>query len=206
MKQPTVRKPVNRGLVVSLVLLGLVAVYVLVTQLTLVPQKKQLKDLTSQIQTIFEEQSALTDLQLEALKSREALADRQKEVEGRLSPLFHPDSGYTASSASLLLSELNSQVQGDLRIRDQQFIRIKNQKFDISEDTAKASMEYEYTVDGGFYSYNQDGLVEVEDGRQTVSLSLTFKRVDGEWKIYRIGGLYRDSYESVQNAQVQIHN
>lgn len=206
MKQPTVRKPVNRGFVASMVLLGLVVVYVLVTQLMLVPQKAQLKDLTGQIQAIFEEQSVLTDDQLEALKSREALAARQKEVENLLSPLFDPDSGYTASSAGLLLSELNSQVAGDLRIRGQQLTRIKSEKYDISEDTAKASMEYEYMVDGGFYSYNQDGLVEVEGGRQTVNLDLTFKKVDGEWKIYRIGGLYRDSYESVQNAQVQIYH
>lgn len=206
MKQPTVRKPVNRGFVVSLVLLALVAVYVLVTQLMLVPQKKQLKDLTVQIQEIFEQQSALTDQQLEALKSKEALAARQKEVETSLSPLFHPDSGYAASSAGLLLSELNSQVQGELRIRDQRLSKMKKAKYDISEDTAKATLEYEYSVDGEFYSYEKDDLVEVKDGSQTVTLTLTFKRMDGEWKVYRIGSLYRDSYESVQNVQIQIQH
>lgn len=202
MKNATVRKPVNRGFVTSMVLLGVVVIYVLVTQLMLIPQKAQLKDLTREVQAIFQAQSALTDEQLEALKSGEALAARQKEVENSLSPLFDPDSGYIAASASNLLSELNSQAQGDLRIRDQQLARIKKEKVDISQDTAKADVQYEYVVDGSFYSYMEDGLVEVEDGRQTVTLSLTFKRVDGEWKIYRISSLYRDSYDSVQKAQM----
>lgn len=202
MKNATVRKPVNRGFVTSMVLLGVVVIYVLVTQLMLIPQKAQLKDLTREVQAIFQAQSALTDEQLEALKSGEALAARQKEVENSLSPLFDPDSGYIAASASNLLSELNSQAQGDLRIRDQQLARIKKEKVDISQDTAKADMQYEYVVDGSFYSYMEDGLVEVEDGRQTVTLSLTFKKVDGEWKIYRISSLYRDSYDSVQKAQM----
>ncbi len=202
MKNATVRKPVNRGFVTSMVLLGVVVIYVLVTQLMLIPQKAQLKDLTREVQAIFQAQSALTDEQLEALKSGEALAARQKEVENSLSPLFDPDSGYIAASASNLLSELNSQAQGDLRIRDQQLARIKKEKVDISQDTAKADVQYEYVVDGSFYSYMEDGLVEVEDGRQTVTLSLTFKKVDGEWKIYRISSLYRDSYDSVQKAQM----
>ena len=202
MKNAAVRKPVNRGFVTSMVLLGVVVIYVLVTQLMLIPQKAQLKDLTREVQAIFQAQSALTDEQLEALKSGEALAARQKEVENSLSPLFDPDSGYIAASASNLLSELNSQAQGDLRIRDQQLARIKKEKVDISQDTAKADMQYEYVVDGSFYSYMEDGLVEVEDGRQTVTLSLTFKKVDGEWKIYRISSLYRDSYDSVQKAQM----
>lgn len=202
MKNAAVRKPVNRGFVTSMVLLGVVVIYVLVTQLMLIPQKAQLKDLTREVQAIFQAQSALTDEQLEALKSGEALAARQKEVENSLSPLFDPDSGYIAASASNLLSELNSQAQGDLRIRDQQLARIKKEKVDISQDTAKADVQYEYVVDGSFYSYMEDGLVEVEDGRQTVTLSLTFKKVDGEWKIYRISSLYRDSYDSVQKAQM----
>lgn len=202
MKNAAVRKPVNRGFVTSMVLLGVVVIYVLVTQLMLIPQKAQLKDLTREVQAIFQAQSALTDEQLEALKSGEALAARQKEVENSLSPLFDPDSGYIAASASNLLSELNSQAQGDLRIRDQQLARIKKEKVDISQDTAKADVQYEYVVDGSFYSYMEDGLVEVEDGRQTVILSLTFKKVDGEWKIYRISSLYRDSYDSVQKAQM----
>ncbi len=202
MKNAAVRKPVNRGFVTSMVLLGVVVIYVLVTQLMLIPQKAQLKDLTREVQAIFQAQSALTDEQLDALKSGEALAARQKEVENSLSPLFDPDSGYIAASASNLLSELNSQAQGDLRIRDQQLARIKKEKVDISQDTAKADVQYEYVVDGSFYSYMEDGLVEVEDGRQTVTLSLTFKKVDGEWKIYRISSLYRDSYDSVQKAQM----
>ena len=202
MKNATVRKPVNRGFVTSMVLLGVVVIYVLVTQLMLIPQKAQLKDLTREVQAIFQAQSALTDEQLEALKSGEALAARQKEVENSLSPLFDPDSGYIAASASNLLSELNSQAQGDLRIRDQQLARIKKEKVDISQDTAKADVQYEYVVDGSFYSYMEDGLVEVEDGRQTVTLSLTFTKVDGEWKIYRISSLYRDSYDSGQKAQM----
>ena len=40
----------------------------------------------------------------------------------------------------------------------------------------------------------------MEDGQQTVDMTLIFQKSDGEWKLYRVSSLYRDSYKSIEEA------
>ena len=110
------------------------------------------------------------------------------------------DSGYLKPAVSLVMGEVGSIAYGDFLIHSQELEKARVGRCLINEDTASLSMEYTYRVSGDFTNYRTEGLVKVEDGQQTVDMTLIFQKSDGEWKLYRVSSLYRDSYKSIEEA------
>ncbi len=195
------KRRINRGFLVSMVLLGLVVLYVVATQLMLIPQRNELKNTADSVRLIYEDVSAMTQENAEKLQNdKTALAARQTEIEAKLSPLFVPDSGYLKPAVNTVMAELPSIAYGEFEIEAQEFVKAKTIRCLINEDTASLSMEYTYRVDGNFTNYRTEGLVKVEGGEQTVGMTLLFQKSGGEWKLYRVSNIYRDSYDSVEEA------
>lgn len=201
MSETKPKKRVNRGFVVSMVLLGAVVLYVAATQLMLIPQKNDLKKTADGIRQVFEELATMTQEEALALDGdKEALSAKQAEIEERIAPLFLPDSGYLKPAVSYVMGEVDSIAYGDVLIRSQELEKARVVRCLINEDTASLSMEYTYRVSGDFTNYRTEGLVQVEDGRQTVDMTLIFQKSEGKWKLYRLSSLYRDSYKSIEEA------
>ena len=55
----------------------------------------------------------------------------------------------------------------------------------VEQDTATLSLCYEYDIQGEFWDYATEKPVE-RTGKQRISVGLVCKKVDGEWKIFRI--------------------
>ncbi len=133
-------------------------------------------------------------------RDKAALSAKQAEIEAELAPLFVQDSGYLKPAVSLVMGEVGSIAYGDFLIHSQELEKARVVRCLINEDTASLSMEYTYRVSGDFTNYRTEGLVKVEDGQQTVDMTLIFQKSDGEWKLYRVSSLYRDSYKSIEEA------
>ena len=59
----------------------------------------------------------------------------------------------------------------------------------VDEDVASITMLYTYRISGHLYNPYFGEYVDVDDARQSVSLTLSLKKIDEEWKIYRISDL-----------------
>ena len=110
------------------------------------------------------------------------------------------DSGYLKPALNTLMGEISSIAYGDTLIRSQELVKSKTAKCLINEDTASLTMEYTYKVSGDFMDYRTEGVVSVQDGKQTVYMTLIFQKSEGDWKLYRVSGLSRDSYDSIREA------
>ena len=195
------KKRVNRGFIVSMVLLGAVVLYVIATQLMLIPQRNELKKAADTVRQTFEGLATMTQEDAARLdRNKAALSAKQAEIEAELAPLFVQDSGYLKPAVSLVMGEVGSIAYGDFLIHSQELEKARVVRCLINEDTASLSMEYTYRVSGDFTNYRTEGLVKVEDGQQTVDMTLIFQKSDGEWKLYRVSSLYRDSYKSIEEA------
>ena len=84
------------------------------------------------------------------------------------------------------------EIQGEHRTTKRTLHKVKTQSCNILEDTATVSMRFRYAINGDFFMYdgNEGSLQTCEGVDQLLFLELVCKRVDGEWKIYRISSLY----------------
>ena len=203
MNETKPKRRLNRGFLVSMVLLSAVVLYVTATQLMLIPQKNDLKKTADSVRLIYEDISTISREDAENLQSNQtALAARQTEIQDKLSPLFVPDSGYLKPAVNTVMGELSSIAYGEFEIETQEFVKARTIRCMINEDTASLSMEYTYRVSGDFTNYRTEGLVKVEGGEQTVGMTLLFQKSGGEWQLYRLSSIYRDYYDSVEEAIV----
>ena len=175
MKKKSVWKRMNRGFLVSMVLVAGVLIYVLVSQLMLIPEKQALRELADSVRQISDA--------------------GQIQTEETLRKLADP-----AEQAKALLDEILSQMDGE-RLTD---LRLKEKETEVESciidgDTATIRMFYAFTVSGYSYDYNdiaarENGemkLKKAEDTDQYMRLYLTCKKENGEWKVFRFSEYYR---------------
>ena len=200
MKKKSVWKRMNRGFLVSMVLAAGVLIYVLVSQLMLIPEKQALRELADSVRQISDAGQIQTE---ETLRKRADPAEQAKELERirkELEPYFVKDSSYLAVEAKALLDEILSQMDGE-RLTD---LQLKEKETEVESciidgDTATIRMFYAFTVSGYFYDYNdiaarENGemkLKKAEDTDQYMRLYLTCKKENGEWKVFRFSEYYR---------------
>ena len=121
--------------------------------------------------------------------------EKQDAVKARirqgLSPLFVEGSSYLDSACDSLMALVQQEYSGQQRTKTRVYLDVDPDKCNIIEDTAQATYYYANRVSGRYYDYyNGEGdLKDMENIRQTLSLSLICQKVKGEWKIYRISGI-----------------
>ena len=201
MNKQSVWKRLNRGFLVSMILLAGVGLYVLVSQLLLIPERQTLRELADAVRQISDTIQVQEDSYLAQLQSS---SDEQEKERNRLleamKPLFVKNSSYLPVSAQSFVDEILLQLEGErltaLAFEDN---TARTENCTIQGDTATITMSYTYTVSGYFYDYDdihsEDGKVQLkmaENVEQTYYLSLTCKKEDGEWRIFRVSDSFRN--------------
>lgn len=197
MKKKPFWRRVNRGFVVSMALLGAVVLYVIISQLMLIPDRTAVRQLTNDYRALMESTSKLSDTEIESLKSEAALSAEKKQLKQQLAGLFVKDSGYIDGAVDLLVNNIQAQTQGMQRItaRDE---GVKNHdNWVISEDVANATVNYQYMMSGEAMDYTTEKMQKIENETQRLFLSLNFKKENGVWKIYRISNAYWEDAGSI---------
>lgn len=200
MKKKSVWKRMNRGFLVSMVLVAGVLIYVLVSQLMLIPEKQALRELADSVRQISDAGQIQTEDTLQKLADPAEQAKELERIRKELEPYFVKDSSYLAVEAKALLDEILSQMDGE-RLTD---LQLKEKETEVESciidgDTATIRMFYAFTVSGYFYDYNdiaarENGemkLKKAEDTDQYMRLYLTCKKENGEWKVFRFSEYYR---------------
>lgn len=200
MKKKSVWKRMNRGFLVSMVLAAGVLIYVLVSQLMLIPEKQALRELADSVRQISDAGQIQTEETLRKLADPAEQAKELERIRKELEPYFVKDSSYLAVEAKALLDEILSQMDGE-RLTD---LQLKEKETEVESciidgDTATIRMFYAFTVSGYFYDYNdiaarENGemkLKKAEDTDQYMRLYLTCKKENGEWKVFRFSEYYR---------------
>lgn len=189
-------KRVNRGLVVSLVLLAAVIVYVVISQLMLIPDKNAIRALADRVGETYMSAITLSDEQLAALEDPEALNQKADAVAGALEPYFVTDSPYKTEEPIVTLRDnIQNQLLDVDRYEKQELQKTKYGFCRISDDVARLSVSYLYSVSGSRYDAGTETTVDVTDERQMLEISVICQKVDGEWKLYRVIGLTRQTNE-----------
>ena len=200
MNKKSVWKRINRGFLVSMVLLAGVGIYVLVTQLMLIPEKQALRELADSVRQISDAGQVLEDGTLSKLEDPAEQTAELERIRKELEPYFVQDSSYLNVAAKTFLDGILSQIDGerltDLQLQEEE---TEVESCVIEGDTATIRMYYAYTVSGYFFDYNdisdeENGrpkLKKAEDTDQYMRLYLTCKKENGQWKIFRISEYYR---------------
>ncbi len=180
-------KRCNRGFVVSMALLAAVLVYVLAGIVILLPEKKQLRAMASDVATLVEQQMTFNAEQLEALKTDEGLAAEQQRIINEIRPLFWEETEYLQPSGALLAGLGQQIAYNEFAATEVERVGTDNNACTINEDVATVSVRYRLQLTGRPI----DG--ESKD-EQTLSgwveLTLLCKKVDGEWKIFNISNAW----------------
>lgn len=191
------RKPfwrrVNRGLVVSMALLAAVIVYVLITQLMLIPEREQITKISDEFRELMESTSALDQQKTSSLKDEQALKGEISSLKERLSKLFVEDSAYIDEAVQYLADNIQRQVEDIEQITKQSAGKKIEQASLIDQDIAKTTSNYVYTVSGEYNNPADQKTEVIEDAQRQLHLSINFKKVGKHWKIYRISNVYWDS-------------
>lgn len=186
MKKPFWKR-VNRGFVVSMALLVAVLIYVLVTQLMLLPEKKAIRVLGEEMRSMMESSTKLTEEEIEALKDSGTFEKRSKELETQLESLLMKDAANPDAALQSLAGQITLQVEGMQRIDSRANPKRTENRCVVEQDTATLSLCYEYDIQGEFWDYATEEMVE-RTGKQEINVDLVCKKADGEWKIFRVSG------------------
>ena len=191
MKKKSFWRRANRGFLVSMVLIVAVVLYVAITQFMLIPQRAEIQRLGDSLGKLWES-TLLSDERLAELKASET---KQKEMQDalreELSALFVPNSDYLDSATESLFAYARGEIEGYQRVVKRTYHKTSMEACNILEDTATVRMNLYYAVDGSFLVYENDESVlkSMEGISQTLYLNFVCKRVDGDWKIYRLSSL-----------------
>lgn len=194
-------KRINRGFWVSMILVAAVAVYVLISQLMLIPQQREIRALAKSVAELWQESTLLTDEQIASLRTPDGNAAETARVKKSLEALFLPDSDYLDAGIQTMLQEQKERAGGEERVRARRPIRTQVQTLNIVEDTATAAITYHYKSDGDFFQYDgsvPDGgrLQSVQNVNEDMAVYMLCKRVNGQWKIFRIGSIESYTYST----------
>lgn len=186
MKQKPFWRRVNRGFLVSMVLLTAVLIYVLVTQLMLIPQRRQLADLANRAGDAI---MSVENLSAPGTPDEQRKAVYLEGLMGDLKPLFSEDSEYVSAAAQQAVQSLYDRLGTDQRITSQQRSVNKITGYTIDEDVATVTLENTYALSGQLYIARDDTIENVDNAIQRLNLRLIMKKVGEEWRIYRISSL-----------------
>lgn len=186
MKQKPFWRRVNRGFLVSMVLLTAVLIYVLVTQLMLIPQRRQLADLANRAGDAI---MSVENLSAPGTPEEQRKAVYLEGLMGDLKPLFSEDSEYVSAAAQQAVQSLYDRLGTDQRITSQQRSVNKITGYTIDEDVATVTLENTYALSGQLYIARDDTIENVDNAIQRLNLRLIMKKVGEEWRIYRISSL-----------------
>jgi hypothetical protein len=190
-------KRTNRGFVFSMVLLAVVLVYVIITQLMLIPERNAIRELTDIYRGMMEQTSTLTDEKIDTLQDTSAFNQEADKLKSELSKYFVKDSAYINDAVEPLLSNIRRQRGNGERITKLSKGEKKEESIMIDQDIAKLSVRYSYTLSGKYFDYTTDKLEDVNDAELVFDVSISFKKVNGEWKIYRISNAYWSNLTSI---------
>ncbi|HHV50992.1 MAG TPA: hypothetical protein GXX54_04720 [Clostridiales bacterium] len=180
-------KRVNRGFVFSMVLLAAVIFYVTAEQVMLIPERQEIRELADKYISMCEQVYRLSKEQISELESQSPEFEKEtKRLKDELANYFVKDSGYLDDSVEPILSLIRMQVTGDEQVTRINGVKKRNETITIDQDVAKFSATYNYTLSGKFYDYRTDKVADVENATKDFFLRISFKKVDGNWKIYRI--------------------
>lgn len=186
LKQKPFWRRVNRGFLVSMVLLAAVLIYVLVTQLMLIPQRRQLADLANRAGDAI---MSVENLSAPGTPEEQRKAVYLEGLMGDLKPLFSEDSEYVSAAAQQAVQSLYDRLGTDQRITSQQRSVNKITGYTIDEDVATVTLENTYALSGQLYIARDDTIENVDNAIQRLNLRLIMKKVGEEWRIYRISSL-----------------
>ncbi len=194
MKKKPFWRRVNRGFVVSMALLAVVAVYVLVTQLMLLPDKNAVRSLADDVCALAENVSMLSEEEIASLQDPAALEAKKAEIREQLKPLFVEGSDYLEEAAEYFYSLLTMQTTGMQQVDTRGEVVRNDSSCQLEEDTASVSIDRQYKGSHGkFWDYKTEA-AEEGDADESLGVSIVFKKAGGTWKIYRIGNLYMNAY------------
>lgn len=188
-KKPLWRR-VNRGFVVSMALLAAVIIYVVVTQVLLSYDRRDIKSLAAQYCGYMESTSQLSSSDISKFQNDTALASETSRLKSELSGLFLSDSDYLDAAVSTLVGNIQTQTEEMERITSRSAVKSKVNSCVIDQDVATYTVTYTYTVSGKFMNYSTGALEDQTNATEELYLSVLCKKVDGEWKIYRISNAY----------------
>lgn len=139
MKKKSFWQRTNRGFWVSMVLLLAVVLYIAATQLMLIPQRKEIQELSDAVNKIWEETTLMTDEQAAALNTSKEKQDAVKaRIRQGLSPLFVEGSSYLDSACDSLMALVQQEYSGQQRTKTRVYLDVDPDKCNIIEDTAQA--------------------------------------------------------------------
>lgn len=176
----------NRGFLVSMALLAAVLIYILITQLMLLSDRREIRALAEDYRGYAESTYVLTDEQIDSLKDAEALQQEKGTLTDALSSLFVEDSEYIGDAAQKLMNSIPYQTEGVERVRQLSDARMTDFSCMVDQNAATCSVTYSYTVSGDFMNYSTGNLEEKDDVPQDLKLSVNCKKVGGTWKLYRV--------------------
>lgn len=197
-KKPFWRR-VNRGFVVSMALLAVVILYVLVTQLMLIPERKEIRTLTDSLLGLMEQSAKLTDDQIKTLETEGGTAQEKTRLLKELEPLFIKDSDYLADAAQMLLQqELDQTGEYAQRVSSLNDRTRKRLRILVEQDVATAGGEYRYKTSGSYTDYGTGEKKDVSDVGQSAYFTVSLKKTNDGWKIFRVSSV---SWSSLQHAE-----
>ena len=209
MKKKAFWKRTNRGFWVTLALLACVLVYVLVTQLMLLSVKSDLRGLADAVRDLNQSVHILSDERLQALQDETAMKAETERVKKELEPLFDPDSDYLDAAVETLLANMPLPDGMSERTRTaEEAKRPHIEQCTVDGDVAAIRVLYNFRVTGDYYNYDNYGNYygedndvyapqPVESAEEDLVVSLTCKKVNGGWKIFRVGAAQSYSYNQV---------
>ncbi len=188
-KKPFWRR-VNRGFVVSMALLAVVLVYVLINQLMLIPERKEIEKLTNQFRQLMESTSVLNDEQLSSFQNEEVMQAETDRLKKEVSALFDKDSGYVGNAVAYLTDNIRRQADNIERITKLENRELVDRTSLIDQDVATSTVRYSYFVNGQYSDPVSGENKKISDEKRQLYLSLTFKKTNGSWKIFRISSAW----------------
>ena len=162
----------NRGFVVSMALLAAVIIYVLVTQLMLIPVQASLEEKADAVRDVLMDTYDYASSQQASALTMEGRQQWQEE-----------------SSALTVMGPAMEGLQRKTQVNGRELLKRERSAYMVDEDVASITMLYTYRISGHLYNPYSGEYVDVDDARQSVSLTLSLKKIDEEWKIYRISDL-----------------
>lgn len=184
-------KRCNRGFIVSMALLIVVLLYVTVTQLMLMGEKRDIRDICAAVDNQFVQHVQMSADDLAGLKNDATRKKFEAAVRDALKPYFVKDAAYLNEAVTSYVNTVMELPESDVY-----FTSIKDDDLDdsirIDENTAAVSYTHNYTAQGVWPAYQSNGTVtegQPQKGQADVYMSLSMKQEDGAWKIYRVSAL-----------------
>lgn len=184
-KKPFWRR-VNRGFVVSMALLAAALIYVVVTQLMLIPEREKIAKLTDEFRGLVESVSKLDRQKISSLQDDEKMQNELKDLKNKLSRLFAKDSGYIDEAAGYLAGIMQRQVENIEYITERSAAKEVERTFLIDQDVANTSARFLYMVSGEYNNLAEGKTEKIENGQRQLYLTINFKKTDKDWKIFRV--------------------